>query len=842
MDDADYLAEKRARIKAAVGDAPTFVLKPVGWMLSPELVANLRSIFRRVVNPRRWMWLDRGHAHVEDGEAQGRWTLVRERRPAAAEGLVDHASTAEASGDGGHRLAPPTIPPSGAVWFDYAADLGDGVAAMYTTAFGLQADLAMADGGPLPTPAQVVAARAASTRLGLTLCAPGQGVLPRGEFLFVGGDTAYHVADHTSIVNRVQAPFFWAALALERDGRWDPRERRLYGIPGNHDWYDELDGFSQLFRRAAPPTLEQPSSDLRRDRYQAAQTIDLLGYQRAQHASYVALALPWGWQLWGLDIDNPLDDRQRRYFRSLCEVDAAGRVLPPAKLVVCTPSPPVVFHAAHASPIHNDAITALGLPRLYLLDDEPNPLPPGSCRLDLSGDVHHYARYSAPWDPIEGDQDARDTSYQSVVSGLGGAFLHPTDTVLGKRQPVAASVFPTPALARRETAGGTRFLTLLLGGWVRVVPLLLTMLFTWVWLQDGTARTIGDRVLARLGFYAQHSVIARDDWRVLARFGNDGAAAFWWKAVMMGAGCALLGLAFWWWRRVAATHLREPARRRNAGEFGDGRVARALLQPAFWRHVFDPQRSYWLVTLFAALGLGVLAVGPVAAPHYHHGLTVDTVVVLALALLPPVAGVATAVLLGDGLPSRRRALGGAVGALHLAIQLTTMVILARVALGSGPLGLGAIAAFLLANHLLAPALVRAIDSAPGRAAVLALAWLALVAGLWGGILVGADHEAVYGDGAAEQVLLMGGSALLAMLLGCAHFGWYLGVMSALGFHNNELGGAARVDRFRQFIRLRLTETGLTAYVIAMDKLADPRDPKARPRPFLIDAFEIKPRA
>ena len=89
---------------------------------------------------------------------------------------------------------------------------------------------------------------------------------------------------------------------------------------------------------------------------------------------------------------------------------------------------------------------------------------------------------------------------------------------------------------------------------------------------------------------------------------------------------------------------------------------------------------------------------------------------------------------------------------------------------------------------------------------------------------------------------MGGSALLAMLLGCAHFGWYLGLMSALGFHNNELGGAARVDRFRQFIRVRLTETGLTAYVIAMDELADPRDPKARPRPFLIDAFEIKPRA
>ena len=106
MDDAEYKAEKRARILAAVGDRPRFVLEPVGWMLSPELVANLRSIFRRVVNPRRWMWLDRGHAHVEDGQHGGRWALVRARRAAAAEGLVDGG----ASGDGGHRLVEPAAP------------------------------------------------------------------------------------------------------------------------------------------------------------------------------------------------------------------------------------------------------------------------------------------------------------------------------------------------------------------------------------------------------------------------------------------------------------------------------------------------------------------------------------------------------------------------------------------------------------------------------------------------------------------------------------------------------------------------------------------------------------
>src|SRR6185369_147721 len=58
----------------------------------------------------------------------------------------------------------------------------------------------------------------------------------------------------------------------------------------------------------------------------------------------------------------------------------------------------------------------------------------GQCRLDLSGDVHHYARYWGP--PAQGSSPRAKSSaprpasasYASVVSGSGGAFHHPSAT------------------------------------------------------------------------------------------------------------------------------------------------------------------------------------------------------------------------------------------------------------------------------------------------------------------------------------------------------------------------------------------------------------------------------
>jgi hypothetical protein len=81
-------------------------------------------------------------------------------------------------------------------------------------------------------------------------------VLPRGDVLLFGGDTAYPVATADEIFRRVVSP--WNEV-LREEGVDDGRTRVLLGIPGNHDWYDGLDGFGRMFRRR--PHADERSVD-----------------------------------------------------------------------------------------------------------------------------------------------------------------------------------------------------------------------------------------------------------------------------------------------------------------------------------------------------------------------------------------------------------------------------------------------------------------------------------------------------------------------------------------------------------------------------------------------------
>ena len=143
----------------------------------------------------------------------------------------------------------------------------------------------------------------------------------------------------------------------------------------------------------------------------------------------------------------PLDDRQHHFFADITDTNEAGDVIPPRKLIVATSSPSTVF-----GKVANDddfkatkALKSLFGPSQPFF---PNKRPDGTydfsttgdaciesghCRLDISGDVHHYARY---WGPATG-KAAREKSksaapsaesYASVVSGSGGAFHHPSNT------------------------------------------------------------------------------------------------------------------------------------------------------------------------------------------------------------------------------------------------------------------------------------------------------------------------------------------------------------------------------------------------------------------------------
>ena len=80
------------------------------------------------------------------------------------------------------------------------------------------------------------------------------------------------------------------------------------------------------------------------------------------------------------------------------------------------------------------------------------------------------------------------------------------------------------------------------------------------------------------------------------------------------------------------------------------------------------------------------------------------------------------------------------------------------------------------------------------------------------------------------------ATILGAVMSCVWFGWYLAVALAFNGRNNEVGGAARIEEFKQFIRFKLSENELTDYVIGFDKPAvDGKDLKVE----IIDCFTLR---
>jgi hypothetical protein len=277
-------------------------------------------------------------------------------------------------------------------WFDFIADTGDSDVAAYSISYLLHGDLSvgpdvaslLSGDHPRLEKDQVIPVK-------VDRHATGARVLPRGQFLFVGGDTAYPVADSLQIDHRFVQPMNYAFK--RRFPESSPEARPLFAIPGNHDWYDSLDGYNRVFRRPAP-ALEQRSDETGRP-------LTPEGYCALQDASYFALQLPGNWWFWACDArDGPdMDYRQRAYFEQLLPRQD-GRL---PHLLLATPNPPFVN----------------GVPADWVRKLKPN-LPDAALpllRLWFSGDTHHYARYDQV-EPIAG------YPVTSLVSGLGGAALH----------------------------------------------------------------------------------------------------------------------------------------------------------------------------------------------------------------------------------------------------------------------------------------------------------------------------------------------------------------------------------------------------------------------------------
>jgi hypothetical protein len=506
---------------------------PVAWLFGRQLVRSLKGIllysaYGSKLDPREWM---ASAVHTFAAEGEGR---------APAE-LWD--ADAENYPDG--------------FWFDYISDTGDGMRATYSIAYLCLSDLAVptldapgekvGDGpvlraGDPATP--VIKGREA-----------GPAVLPRGEFLFIGGDTAYHASDYMTLGERIQKTFRWAYRDLVADGGLGEEEppRPVFGIPGNHDYYDQLDGFRRQFLRPVfwEPTPPEPASAPKPPHLDEAETAQLIlrGFYRTQTASYLALRLPFGWHMWGLDTETgQIDDRQTTFFRQFCrtlssEPDGlrADVVVPPKRLIVATCSP-TTFFGKLANPKDfksADAFGQLGIEQPFLPEDIKRArrsggrlgipynlrktgdyrLKRGQCRLDLSGDVHHYARYWGPEPPDctltprpgEDEKLARlksdpaelaglkrknqpsARSYASIVSGIGGAFHHPSQTYFGEVR--EQSLYPSEKTSTEEVSRRVfKFWNIINGGGVWLAGLLLAFLVYFAFTVPQSSRDVLNNV------------------------------------------------------------------------------------------------------------------------------------------------------------------------------------------------------------------------------------------------------------------------------------------------------------------------------------------------------------
>jgi len=265
--------------------------------------------------------------------------------------------------DYSHELTPDA---SGAIWVDFVADLGDGFDSTYAIA------------SLLAKPA---------------IAFEGVGELKAGKILVMGGDQVYPFPSREDYRQRCHLPYELALPAPPATSEVERRlKRKLFIIPGNHDWYDGLVAFDYFFCAA---------------RQGASESKEIGGWLCPQHRSYFAVRLPNNWWIWGPDIQlsRYLDVGQIHYFSEVAKSMSAED-----KVILCMAEPRWIetLYDPSRSP---DSRGDNSLDRIITLATSRGAR---ICTM-LAGDLHHYARYSA-----------ERLGISLITAGGGGAFLHPT--------------------------------------------------------------------------------------------------------------------------------------------------------------------------------------------------------------------------------------------------------------------------------------------------------------------------------------------------------------------------------------------------------------------------------
>ena len=755
------------------GQHAEFFRGPVRWLFGRDLITNLRSIavygaFGAELDHRDWMTatpIDLSQERLEEG----------------------------------------------GFWFDYLADSGDGQLAMYDLACLLLGDLFVDE----PVPGAAISVNEGAQRL------------PRGRFLFMGGDTAYHVADDATIEERLCSPFEWALV--ERGlGEWarktetEPCPHYVFGIPGNHDYYDSLIGFNRLFRAPDNPRLA------------------IADWQRVQSASFVALQLPFDFWFLGLDSQQgKIDRRQREFVSELLAKHGTRRV------IVATPEPATVFDSVHPEAARPYA--SLELPRPFT--DQPSFPPAAEIHLDLAGDVHHYARYAEENRP----------NYAYVVSGGGGAFVHSTCTTHAEPKaawpPPAAKYYPDRARSRCEIS--RRLLCpwrIFRGGGVLIIGgLCAVLLYFGAALGPGMHELFTSEALPAL--WIESPVV----WSVDRVVSSESA----WRP----ARTTLL-----WSEWVSLALLVSVL----VGGFASRRIFAHAGEPDAASRPIVPASRYGLLVVLAGLSLGCMAlmqwqrsvslevaqVSPLLAnvllAVYLAPLPLSVLWIIGYLATQPKQAKVRRLTGADSLPRWAALIFGvatsvfgllAYGVNTVAAFMSDLGALAAFAV----LGLGPIFAALMqgARRSMRARLGYMLLGLWFGTLQLAVPLLFAVQGTWGSFLACAAWALAValialpvqrrsqspwlllafwllaGAGVIGLALALGELAPVSLarffvafgaggFFSCVWFGWYLAVSLGWGAHNNEAGGAARLDAFRHFIRFKVEPDRITGYVIGFD--------------------------
>jgi hypothetical protein len=285
------------------------------------------------------------------------------------------------------------VDPSEACWVDYIADVGDGF-------------------GPTHGMATLLAAK--------ELSLDNDEKLPAGRILILGGDQCYPQATHEEYEERFVLPYATALPPFDEKDR--SKERPLFALPGNHDWYDGLGAFDNLFCQNRDSLLERNGRRIG-------------GWRCQQHRSYWAIRLPHNWWLWGVDIQfsKYLDAAQENYFRAVVDSMEGGATdTVHHNIVLCIAEP----HWLNAEFEGIDTVNSLhtivriALKRTTEVTGDRVRNREIRVRAVLAGDWHHYSHYRLDTlhdpDSKAPEPALKDLGIHLITAGGGGAFLHST--------------------------------------------------------------------------------------------------------------------------------------------------------------------------------------------------------------------------------------------------------------------------------------------------------------------------------------------------------------------------------------------------------------------------------